>query len=85
MPLVVTVSPNPFDPADGAEVTVSGGSPPYRFFAAPTPPGLSVDPAVGGSAYLSVPPGTPPGQVCRVAVSDSGSPQQQGTGQATTS
>ncbi len=81
MPLVVTVDPDPFDPLQGFEVTVSGGNPPYDFEVPPppvNPPGASVTPHQSGSAAnATVPIGTAPGTQVTVRVRDSSVPPER--------
>ena len=74
----VTLTPEPFDPAQGYTIQVSGGTPPYAFLPAPVPPnppGVTVQ-VNGNTATVGVPPGTPPGTQVEVEVSDSSKPKQ---------
>jgi hypothetical protein len=77
----LSAAPNPFPVATGFTVTVVGGIPPFSFVpkpSPPNPPGVTVI-AAGVLAYVEVPPGTPPGTVVAVDVSDSSTPPQTGT------
>jgi hypothetical protein len=74
-------SPNPFPVGAGFSVAASGGSPPYAFAAAPSPPnppGVVVS-TQGDGAFVTVPPGTPSGTSVQVVVSDSANPPSQVT------
>lgn len=67
--------PNPFPSAQGCNIVVQGGTPPYTYEPAPSPPnppGVYVDSA----GHLSVPPGTPPDTTVSVIVYDSSKPPQ---------
>ena len=70
--LQVQVRPNPFDPSQGYEITVTGGYPPYDFqprTSPPNPPGVQVHPN-GSSCHVTVPASTGPGVLVQVNVTD---------------
>jgi hypothetical protein len=72
----VQVNPPVFNPAEGFEITVIGGTPPFTFdplTVPPNPPGVEVEPS-GPSAAVSVPIGTPGQTVVGVRVTDSSVP-----------
>ncbi len=76
------VNPNPFQAAEGYQITVTGGVPPYTFEAKdspPNPPGVHVT-HEGGMAHVTVPADTPPGTKVYVDVKETGtSPQTANT------
>jgi hypothetical protein len=73
--MIVTVSPNPFQPEVGFDITVSGGVPPFTYrprSSPPNPPGVTVN-----GNNVSVPAGTPGGTQVVVDVTDSSDPPQR--------
>jgi hypothetical protein len=72
----VLVNPPEFDPAEGFDITVIGGTPPFTFTALtapPNPPGVDVT-SSGPTAHATVPVGTPADTVVGVRVTDSSVP-----------
>lgn len=75
------VAKNPatsFTPGFGYVATPGGGTPPYTFTAAPSPPnppGVTIV-SNGLFAEIDCPAGTPPGTIITVGVTDSSQPPQ---------
>ncbi len=71
-------SPRPFSAATGYTIQAVGGTAPYEFVAAPSPPnpaGVQVD-GSGNPATVTVPSNTPSGTMVYVQVTDSSTPPQ---------
>lgn len=80
----VVVSPNRVDPGESFTVTPSGGTEPYLFGLAPSPPNPSGVTMVvaDGVATVTVPADAPSGSIVRVHVVDSANPPAQATASA---
>jgi hypothetical protein len=80
----VTVIPPVFPAADGFEIMVVGGTPPFTFTpleVPPNPPGVQVSPS-GAIADVTVPGSTPPLTYILVKVTDSSTPPVERTARA---
>jgi hypothetical protein len=81
--MIATPSANPFAAAQGFNVNVGGGTPPYTYTPRPrppNPPGVTVD-----ENHVSVPGNTPSGTTVIIDVMDSSTPPQQTMCSAATS